>query len=629
MAKQYFIIDFDSTFVKVESLDVLAEIALDGTPQKDEKVKEIISITNQGMNGDISFAESLNKRLAILTANKTHIASLISRLKKQISKSVIRNKNFFETHADEIYIVSSGFAEFIIPVVADYGIAASHVLANTFTFDEKGNITGADKNNPLAGDGGKITVVKNLNLDGDVSAIGDGYTDYEIKKSGLAQTFFAYTENVSREKVIAVADYITPSFDEFLYIKGLPMKTSFPKNRIKVLLLENVHPDALALFKEEGFNVEFEKGALDEDELCERIKDVHILGLRSKTNLTAKVLENANRLMAVGAFCIGTNQIDLAECTKLGIAVFNAPYSNTRSVVELAIGEIIILMRGIADKNLQMHKGIWNKSANNCFEVRNKKLGIIGYGNIGAQLSVVAEAIGLQVYFYDVVDKLALGNAKKCDSIEELLNKVDIVSLHIDGRKSNTGYFTKEHFDMMKQGSIFLNLARGPVVDIDALRENILSGKIIGAGVDVFPEEPKTNSDPFVSPLIGLPNTILSPHIGGSTDEAQQHIGNYVPTKLIGYMNEGNTYGSVNFPNLQLPELHNAHRLLHIHRNTSGVLAQINNILTKYDCNIEGQYLKTNETIGYVITDVDKKHSNEAIEELKQINGTIKVRILY
>lgn len=406
-------------------------------------------------------------------------------------------------------------------------------------------------------------------------------------------------------------------------------KLSYPKHKIKILLLENVHPDAKEMFAKDGFDVEFHTGAMDEAELCEKIKDVHVLGIRSKTNVTPKVLENANRLMAIGAFCIGTNQIDLAGALQKGIAVFNAPYSNTRSVVELAIGEIVLLLRNLPDKIASMHEGKWDKSATNAYEVRGKKLGIIGYGNIGSQLSILAEAMGMDVYFYDIMDKLALGNATRCNSLEELLSTADVVSLHVDGRPSNKNIFTAEEFKHMKEGSYLLNLSRGPVVEIDALVENLKSGKLLGAGIDVFPEEPKNNKEAFVSKLQGIKNLILTPHIGGSTAEAQVHIGNYVPSKLINFIDSGSTDGSVNFPNIQLPLLKNAHRLIHTHKSVPGILASINNILAESNCNIVGQYLKTVEGVGYVITDIDVKHSDDVVNKLKAISGTIKSRILY
>lgn len=626
---KYYVIDFDSTFTKVEALDVLGEISLAGDENRDNVLKQIEDLTNKGMGGEITFRESLEKRLQLLKAHKDQLKPLVESLRKRVSTSFIRNKSFFEENHANIFIISNGFKEFIVPIVEEYGIREENVFANTFEYDNEGRIIGFDRNNILSSNNGKVEQLKSVNLQGDVYVIGDGYTDYEIKAAGLANKFYAFTENVERDNVLEKADHITPSLDEFLYLHKLNKVISYPKNRINVLLLENVHPDALKMMRNEGYNVTTVSGALDEEELAERIKEVSVLGIRSKTQLTKKVLENANRLIAVGAFCIGTNQIDLEECLRKGIAVFNAPFSNTRSVVELAIGEIILLMRNLPDKIAQMHQGNWNKSAGNSFEIRGKKLGIVGYGNIGAQLSVVAEAIGFDVYYYDIVEKLGLGNATKCSSLDELLEKVEIVSLHVDGRRENSNLIGEREFSKMKEGVVFLNLSRGHVVDIDALHRNLASGKVKGAGVDVFPEEPKTNEESFESPLRNLPNVILTPHIGGSTLEAQENIGNFVPGKIIEYINTGSTTNSVNFPNLQLPILENAHRLIHIHHNVPGILANINNVLAGHNINIVGQYLKTNETIGYVITDIDKEYDKSVIKDLKEIKGTIRFRILY
>ncbi len=626
---KYFILDFDSTFTKVEALDELAGIALDGSPLREQIVEQIADLTNRGMDGSISFRESLEKRLALLNANRSHLERLIASLKVKVSDSVKRNRVFFEKYADNILIISSGFKEFIVPVVSEYGIKPENVYANEFLFDEKGNIIGFRNDIPLAHNNGKVTQLAELNLQGEVYVIGDGYTDYEMRKAGLANSFYAFTENVVRESVTGIADHVTPSLDEFLYVNKLPMAISYPKSRINVLILENIHSEATHIFKEEGYNVEIINSALDENELCEKIKNVSILCIRSKTNVTRKVIEHANKLMAIGAFCIGTNQIDLEACLEKGIAVFNAPYSNTRSVVELAIGEIIMLMRNIPDKVAGMHQGKWDKSATGSYEVRGKKLGIIGYGNIGSQLSVVAEALGMDVYFYDIVDRLAIGKAQKCRSLRELLNLVDIVSLHVDGRKQNRNLIGAAEFAEMKDGVIFINLARGEVVDVDALVNALQTGKVRGAAVDVFPKEPKNNKEEFVSPLRGMKNVLLTPHIGGSTMEAQINIAQFVPSKLIEYINTGNTFMSVNFPNIQLPVLENAHRLIHIHKNVSGILAQINNVLARHQINIVGQYLKTNEKVGYVITDIDKAYNKEVIKDLKAIENTIKFRVLY
>lgn len=396
-----------------------------------------------------------------------------------------------------------------------------------------------------------------------------------------------------------------------------------------MLLLENVHPVAVAGLREEGFRVETEGAALSEDELCERIRDVSVLGIRSKTQVTRRVLDNANRLMVIGAFCIGTNQIDLKAATEKGVAVFNAPFSNTRSVVELAVAEMIMLIRNIPDKAAKMHDGVWDKSARGSFEIRGKNLGIVGYGNIGTQLSVLAEAMGMKVFYYDREEKLALGNATKCRSLNELLKQADVISLHVDGREANTNMIGSREFQLMKKGVIFLNLSRGHIVDIGALRENILAGKIAGCGIDVFPEEPASNADEFVSPLRGLPNTILTPHIGGSTSEAQENIGYFVPAKIADYINTGSTSNSVNFPNLTLPTLKDAHRLIHIHENVPGIMARINRLMADNGINIVGQYLKTNDQIGYVITDIDKAYDKEVIKQLRKVEHTIKFRVLY
>ncbi|REG92738.1 phosphoglycerate dehydrogenase [Algoriphagus antarcticus] len=624
-----FIIDFDSTFTQVEALDILGEISLLNDPDREVKLKAIKDITDKGMEGNVTFRDSLIQRIDILKASKSQIADLIIVLKQKVSKSFERNKEFLQDNSANIFIVSNGFKDFIIPIVADYGIHHDNVFANEFVYDESDNIVDFNHDNPLSQNNGKAETIKKINLEGEIYVIGDGYTDYEIKKSGLANKFYAFTENVNRPKVTKEADHIAPSLDEILYVNNLNTKFSYPKSRIKVLLLENVHQIGVDLLNEEGYEVEVVSSAMSEDELCEKIKTVSILGIRSKTNVTKKVLENANRLIAVGAFCIGTNQIDLEACQEKGIAVFNAPFSNTRSVVEMAIAEIIFLMRNFVDKTASMHESKWDKSASGSFEIRGKKLGIVGYGNIGAQLSVLAEGMGLNVFYYDVIEKLALGNATKVNSLDELMSTCDIISLHVDGRKENEHVINREKIELMKPGSYLLNLSRGHVVEIPALRDAILSGRLAGCAVDVFPEEPKNNKEPFVSELIGLPNTILTPHIGGSTLEAQENIARFVPGKIMEYINTGNTYNSVNFPNIQLPFLQKAHRLIHIHMNEPGVLAKINQILANFEINIVGQYLKTNEKIGYVITDIDKAYSNEAINALKHIPGTIRFRVLY
>jgi D-3-phosphoglycerate dehydrogenase len=374
---------------------------------------------------------------------------------------------------------------------------------------------------------------------------------------------------------------------------------------LRALLLENLHPLATQILAAQGIEVINRSGALDEQELIDALDGIHLLGIRSKTHVTAKVLDNAPDLIGLGAFCIGTNQIDLGAAAHRGVAAFNAPFSNTRSVVEITLADIIALTRRLTVFDREMHDGIWNKSAIGSHEIRGNTLGIIGYGNIGTQLSVLAENLGMSVVFYDTAEKLALGNARRVNSIDELLELADVVTLHVDGRGGNAGLFGAREFARMKPGAIFLNLSRGFVVDYGALREAVLSGRVSGAAVDVFPVEPKRKGDPFESELRGLPNVILSPHTGGSTEEAQESIAQFVSTKLRDYLTTGSTTLSVNLPNLALDQASGAHRLAYLHRNTPGVLAAVNATLAEHGVNIEGQLLATRGDIGYVVTDAD------------------------
>ncbi|MFV0248897.1 MAG: phosphoglycerate dehydrogenase [Tenacibaculum sp.] len=626
--KKYFIFDFDSTLTRVEALDILAEISLENNPDKAEITKRIAAITKSGIDGEIPFTESLEKRIKLLNANKLSLNILIERLRGKVSKSIEENKEFFQKFSENIYVVSAGFKEFIVPIVAAYNILPKRVYANTFKFDSHGVIIGFDKKNVLSTHNGKIQCLKSLNLKGEIQVIGDGYSDYVTKKAGIADKFFAYTENVSRAKTIANADYIITNFDEFLYLNNLPRKISYPKNRIKILLLEGVHPNAERNFKEDGFSVESIARSLSEDELVNKLKGVHVLGIRSKTKVSKRVIEAAEKLMVISAFCIGTKQIDLKACKEKGIVVFNAPYSNTRSVVELAIGEIIMLMRKTFQRSTEIHQGQWNKTAQGSREVRGKKLGIVGYGNIGKQLSVLAEALGMDVYYYDIEDKLALGNAKKVNTLKELLSVSDVLTLHVDDNPANKNFIAKQEINQMKNDAYLINLSRGFVLDIKALAEALKSKKLAGAAIDVYPEEPGKNGD-FFTELKGLPNVILTPHIGGSTEEAQKHIADFVPNKVMAYINTGNTVDAVNFPNIRLPKHKNAHRFLHIHKNMPGIMANINKVLARYKLNITGQYLSTDKNLGYVITDVDKEYNQEVITKLKRIEGTIKFRVLY
>jgi len=535
-----YVFDFDSTLTSVEGLDVLAEITLANNPKKDEILQEIVDITNLGIDGDISFTDSLEKRIKVIGATKADLELLVERLKTFISDSVKRNKSFFIENSEHIYIMSAGFKEFIIPVVAEYNIPAERIYANTFEFDKNGKINGFDRTNPLSVTDGKIECLRKMNLQGEVQMIGDGYSDYVTRKAGVADKFFAYTENVTRAKTIKNADYIVPNLDEFLYINDLAREISYPKNRIKILLLENIHTDAYEKFTKDGFTVETIGRGLSEDELIEKL-------------------------------------------------------------------QIIMLMRSVFQRSTEIHNGDWQKTAAGSREVRGKKLGIVGYGNIGKQLSVIAEGVGMDVYYYDIEDKLALGNATKLETLEELLSISDVISLHVDDNSQNKNYIGEKEIALMKDGVHFVNLSRGFVVDIPALVGAIKSGKIAGAAVDVYPEEPRKNGE-FVSELQGLPNVILTPHVGGSTQEAQKDIADFVPNKIMGYINAGTTV---------------------IHQNVPGIMAKINKVLAEYELNISGQYLSTDPKVGYVIIDLDEGYDKEVLQKLKDIEGTIRFRVLY
>ena len=407
-------------------------------------------------------------------------------------------------------------------------------------------------------------------------------------------------------------------------------KTSYPKEKIRILFLENISDAAVKNFRQQGYvQVEKISKALTEEQLIAEIKNVHILGIRSKTQITPAVLAAAKKLQAIGCFCIGVNQVDLKAATKNGVVVFNAPYSNTRSVAELVIGAAIMLIRRIPDKNKAAHQGLWLKDSTGSFELRGKTLGIIGYGNIGSQVSVLAEALGMKVLFYDVETKLPLGNATDAKTLKNVLSKSDIITLHVPETTQTKNLLNKSTLKSCKKGAIVINYARGEVVDLEALRKNILDGHIGGAALDVFPVEPEKNGDYFRTPLQDCPNVILTPHIGGSTEEAQQNIGEDVSVKLFNFLEKGVTFGSHTVPALALPPQEGSHRILHIHNNIPGVLSEINTQLSKHKINILGQYLKTNDEIGYVVLDVNKNISASAIQLLKEVKGTIKLRVLY
>ena len=627
MADATFVFDFDSTLVDFETFEALAELALEGSPDASSVQAEIGRLTDLAMAGEMPFTEALKRRLALLPLTRAHLTALSGEALGRLSPSVRRNPDFFRDHAEQIVIVSGGFREVIAGVAKALGIGPDRIVANDLVYDGD-RVTGVADSH-LLDPFGKAGALKALDLPGPVIMVGDGWTDAEVKQAGVADRFYAFTEVVRRDRVVAAADAEVRSIDELLHLEGLAGRWSYPRSRMRILLLEAIHPAAVERLESAGYQVETATGALGEEALIERTKGVHVLGVRSKTQVSARVLDAADKLMAVAAFCIGTNQIDLDAAAERGVAVFNAPWSNTRSVVELAVGLTIALLRDVTDKSAAMHRGEWNKSATGSRELRGKTLGIVGYGAIGSQLSVLAEALGMRVIFHDLTERLALGNARRMPSLEALLAESDVVGLHVDGRGDNTALIGAAELSRMKPGALLLNLSRGHVVDVGALAQALGSGRIGGAAVDVFPEEPATNDDPFDSPLRGLRNVILTPHIGGSTEEAQEAIAEFAAERLLAYLNRGDTTFCVNLPNVQLAEVSGAHRILHIHRNQPGVLAELNRALAAAGLNIVGQHLKTDERTGYVITDVDRDYDPASLRALKSVAGTLRFRMLH
>ena len=624
-----FVFDFDSTLVRIETLEALADLALDGADDAVAIREEIGRLTDAAMAGEIGFGEALRRRLALLPLHRRHVETLAARIAGDLAPSAQRNLAFFREHADRVVIVSGGFREIVAPVAALLGVAADRVLANDLAYDPDGRVIGVQADNPLSEAGGKPRVIDALSLPRPLVMVGDGWTDAEVRQAGSADRFYAFTEVVRRARVAEAADAEVASIDELLHAEGLAGRWSYPRSRMRILLLENVHPAAVARLQDEGYSVETVSGALGEDELLARVRGVHVLGVRSKTQVTERVLAGADKLLAIGAFCIGTNQIDLEAAGARGVAVFNAPYSNTRSVVELAVGLTIALLRDVADKSAAMHRGEWNKSASGARELRGKTLGIVGYGAIGSQLSVLAEALGMRVIFHDLTERLTLGNARSVASLAALLAEADVVSLHVDGRRENTALIGAAELARMKPAALLLNLSRGHVVDVEALAAALRAGQLGGAALDVFPDEPATNADPFDSPLRGLRNVILTPHIGGSTEEAQEAIGLFAAERLLAFLNRGDTSFCVNLPNVQLAEVTGAHRLLHTHRNQPGVLADLNRTIAEAGLNVLGQHLKTDERTGYVIVDVDRDYDPAGLQALKGVAGTLRFRTLY
>ncbi|MES2655646.1 MAG: HAD-IB family phosphatase [Bacteroidota bacterium] len=597
MQKPWFIIDFDSTFTQVEAMEELAAISLKNDPEKESIIGQIKHLTDLAMEGKMPFNKSLKARITLLSAKKYHINMLVNKLRKKVSPSFIRNKAFFKEYQGRILIVSGGFKEFIAPVVKSFHINEDCIYANTFVYDSKNNIIGTDERNPLSQQGGKVKLLKELKLKGDVFAIGDGYTDYEMKASGQANFFFAFTENIARLSVLQKADYVAPSLDEILYKMKLPMALSYPKSRIKVVLLGKETFEAAHYFKLEGYQVaKFEQIT---NSAKKELKQASIIV--SSINQMIDISE-CSKLLCASVWGVHNEQFNLLNAQQMAIPIFHSPFANSRSAVELSLGFMLQLSR----------------YANT--EIKGKKLGLIGYGNAGGLLSVLAQNLGMEVLFYDKRDRAPLGNAIAYKTMNDVLKRSDYIVLM---NSSNEGVLLGEkELKHLHTNAMLINLSYDDSVDIKAVNKLLGSKKIAGFAMDCNHVETYKN-------IKATQQTIVTLNKRNATAETQQQIAGFISEKVIEYINTGNVGKNLNFPEIQLPALLNSHRFIHVHENKPGLLAKINAILALHKINISGQYLKTNETLGYVITDVVKQYNSEAINELKQIEGTLKFRIIY
>ncbi|OYU97563.1 MAG: 3-phosphoglycerate dehydrogenase [Bacteroidetes bacterium B1(2017)] len=603
MKPTYYIFDFDSTFTQVEAMEELAEISLANDPEKDLILEKIRQLTDLAMDGSMPFNKSLRARIALLSAKKYHVNMLVNRLRKRVSASFSRNKQFFKESKGRVIIVSGGFKEFIVPVVKPYFIEPEQVYANTFVFDKNNNIIGADEKNLLAQENGKVKLLKQLKLQGNIVIIGDGFTDYQVYEAGLAHKFFAYTENVSRKKVLERSEWIAPSLDEILFTQKLPMSVSYPKTRLKACLWGEETFLAEKSLKEEGYRLEKLPLIIGKEELNKHLSQSHLMLFSSDANLKLVQTKNS-KLLCAGVWGEMSETSIAQKWAEQGIAVFGSNYAHTRSVSELALLMLLQLNRNLGE------------------ELHGKRLGIIGYGHSGSMLSVMCEHMGIDVSYYDVDEKPPIGNAKKVKHLPDLLRKSELLVLTAGKRFGGACLIGAKEIKQVQTGAILLSLSYDTSIDIPACLAAVDSGKLAGFGIDVLGK-----AKGIIWPKQG--NVLCTFQNRLATRQTQTNIAQMLSEKVIDFVNTGSTRGSLNFPSLNLPELQQSHRFIHIHKNKPGVLAQINGILAAHKINISGQYLKTNEQLGYVITDVGKEYSPKALEDLKAVAETIKFRVLY
>ncbi len=638
------IFDFDSTLINAEGVNLILQKSLQrvAEPERSKLLQELHILTEKATSGEIPLGEALHQRFSLTQTHRDDVLAVAKEMHQYINPFVKETIQRLQNAGKQIFVFSTSFEEIVRPITDCLRIPWDHVFTNQLIYDFKGQVIGFNEKNPLflsVGKGFLAEQMKNEGrLPGRTAIVGDGATDLSLRKNNIAQIFVYFSGTKISQDIRQQADFSIDRFDQLLPLifseEEYPHKLMHAllpdeENHIitpNVLLLENVHKKAVSAFEEQKFPVICLKSALDEEQIIAKAANAQVLGIRSQTQLSERVISSLPNLWVIGAFCIGTNQIDLTAATNAGIPVFNAPYSNTRSVAELVVGETIFLMRRILEKNAAAHQGGWLKSAAGCNEIRGKTVGIIGYGHIGSQVSVLLEQLGMSVIFHDIVDKLPLGNAKKANNLDHLLQTSDVVTLHVPDTPETRGMIGARELQLMKKNSYLINTSRGHVVDIAALREALDSGHLAGAAIDVFPQEPHHVDEPFQSALQGAKNVILTPHIGGSTQEAQENIADYVSGKIINFIKSGSTIGAVNFPEVDLPRMPNTHRILHIHKNVAGVLAKINSVFARRNINVESQILQTKDQIGYLIVDVNHQISEHVIELLQHITETIKLR---
>lgn len=604
MKPTYYLIDFDSTFTQVEAMEELAEISLENDPDKEQITEKIRQLTDMAMNGEMPFSKSLKARIALLSAKRYHLQMLVNRLRKKVSTSVMRNKQFFKENQGRIFIISGGFREFIVPVVKPYFLSEEQVFANTLVFDRKNNIIGADEENPLAQDQGKVKLLKQLKLQGRVVVIGDGYTDYELFASGLADKFYAYTENVWREKVLQHAEHIAPSLDEILFTENQPMSLSYPKTRLKVLLYGEKTHLAEGQFRKEGYRIDKLPLKAAATKVKAALKDAHVLLFEPEANLSA-LQAKANKLLTAAVWgempdggVLGT------QYAANGVVLFGNQYAHTRGLSELALLHLLTLHRVLGE------------------ELPGKRLGIVGYGNCGSLLSVLGSSMGMEVSYYDTEDRPPLANARREKDLLHLLRKSDAVVL-TTGRRFGEGVILgARELKHLRENSVLVSLGRDGSVDLETVAALLNTGKLGAFGMDRV-------SRNTGKALEGNPQVMITENLRLNTRQTQENMATLLSEKLLGFVNTGTTLGALNMPSLALPEQHQCHRFVHLHENRPGVLAAINGLLARYAINISGQYLKTSDAIGYVITDVNKGYDEHILQEMKEISGTVRFRVLY